>query len=60
METPPPLRVTLELRRAGEPISGWIQAEGAVRGEFVGLMDLVAALESLRAGAAGYGRPSAS
>jgi hypothetical protein len=45
---PAVLRLMLELSLEARPIQGWLQPEGGKRTEFVGLIDLVAALEALQ------------
>ncbi len=42
------VRVLMELSLEERPIRGWLEPEGGQRSEFVGLIDLVAALEALQ------------
>lgn len=42
------LRLTIEFSLAERPIQGWLEAEGGTRGEFVGLVDLVASKRRTR------------
>jgi hypothetical protein len=42
------VRVTMELSLEGRPLRGWLEPEGGPRSEFVGMIDLVAALEGLQ------------
>lgn len=60
MADPAVVRLTMELSLEARPIHGWLEPEGGPRSEFVGLIDLVAALEALQrqgstGGAAGPG-----
>ena len=43
---PRDLHLVLELKAETEPISGWIEADGGRRSEFVGLLALVSQLEA--------------
>jgi len=46
---PDPLRLELELRRAGDPIEGVLSSEHGKPVSFIGWLELVAAVEAVRA-----------
>ena len=46
---PDPLRLELELRRAGDPIEGRLSSEHGKPVSFIGWLELIAAVEAVRA-----------
>ena len=44
------IRLTVELERDTEPVSGWLEQEDGERREFASILELISLLESARAG----------